>query len=145
MVTFCLLRAMSKSLWSRRGESEETFNSIDEWKSVTKESDIRQQWFVSVSRKKIYVRYFLCVSYIYVEYVGTKKNHRDQDCKEMGSLEGQCKFFPGTEIRCCWWIVQVGSIVYNRVYFGEFLPRMKKCLACKFIDASLIFIHDTLN
>ena len=63
----------------------------------------------------------------------------------MGSLEGQCKFFPGTEIRCCWWIVQVGSIVYNRVYFGEFLPRMKKCLACKFIDASLIFIHDTLN
>ena len=31
-----------------------------------------------------------------VEYVGTKKII--EDCKEMGSLEGQCKFFPGTEI-----------------------------------------------
>ena len=75
---------------------------------------------------------FLCVfeSYTYTGGVCIyKKSYRSGMCKEMGSLEGQCKFFPGAEIRCCWWIVEV---VYNRVYFlanfytsHEKMPRLQ--------------------
>ena len=95
-------------------------NSIDEWKSVTKESDIRQQkWFVSVSRKK---------------KILDRKNSSNRKKKfhiqKSRSLEGQCKFPSRNSL--------FGE------FFSWFCRRMKKCLACKFIEASLIFRTMTL-